>query len=38
LYDDVRTAVGKLGRDILVRIYGIVALNGDGICWTASFR
>lgn len=35
LDDDVRTTVVELGGDILVRIDGILALNGDSVNRTA---
>src|SRR5712672_1007266 len=34
LDDNVGTSVVELGRDIFIRIDGILALNGDGISWT----
>jgi hypothetical protein len=36
LNDDIRTAVVELGRDILIRVDGIITLNGDVVGWTAS--
>jgi hypothetical protein len=35
LDDDVCTAVKKFGRDTLIRVDGVLALNGDSVEWTA---